>query len=71
MENRGIITVKNRSPNRNSDGKNNLNDLNSDILAAPKCTRDKVVCELLETERKYVQDMEILQVKKSNAFIIL
>lgn len=27
-----------------------------------KDTRDKVVHELLETERKYVQDLEILQV---------
>jgi cell division control protein 24 len=52
LENRGIITV--RSPNRNSD--------NSDPNA-PKNTRDKVVLELLETERKYVQDMEFLQVK--------
>ena len=51
MENRGIITV--RSSNRNSD--------NSD--PNPKNTRDKVVLELLETERKYVQDMEILQVE--------
>lgn len=30
----------------------------------PKDTRDKVVNELLETERKYVQDLEILQVHK-------
>ncbi|KAI8647226.1 hypothetical protein BD408DRAFT_479346 [Parasitella parasitica] len=49
LEDRGIITV--RSPNRNSD----TTDPN------PKNTRDKVVLELLETERKYVQDMEILQ----------
>lgn len=48
LEEKGIITV--RSSNRNSD------------LNAPKNTRDKVVLELLETERKYVQDMEILQV---------
>ncbi|EIE82381.1 hypothetical protein RO3G_07086 [Rhizopus delemar RA 99-880] len=47
LEEKGIITV--RSSNRNSD------------LNAPKNTRDKVVLELLETERKYVQDMEILQ----------
>ncbi|CAO3679560.1 unnamed protein product [Rhizopus stolonifer] len=47
LEDRGIITV--RSSNRNSDPN------------APKNTRDKVVMELLETERKYVQDMEILQ----------
>ncbi|KAI7890473.1 uncharacterized protein EV154DRAFT_538349 [Mucor mucedo] len=47
LENRGIITV--RSTNRNSDPN------------APKNTRDKVVLELLETERKYVQDMETLQ----------
>jgi hypothetical protein len=26
--------------------------------------RDKVVLELLETERKYVQDLEVLQVKQ-------
>ncbi|KAI7903535.1 uncharacterized protein BX663DRAFT_551254 [Cokeromyces recurvatus] len=47
LEDRGIIIV--RSSNRNSDPN------------APKNTRDKVVLELLETERKYVQDMEILQ----------
>ncbi|KAI7889262.1 uncharacterized protein EV154DRAFT_515002 [Mucor mucedo] len=35
---------------------NNRNSLN-----APKDTRDKVVHEMLETERKYVQDLEILQ----------
>lgn len=51
LENRGIITV--RSSNRNSDPNSDPN--------APKNTRDKVVMELLETERKYVQDMEILQ----------
>lgn len=28
----------------------------------PKSTRDKVVAELLETERKYVHDLEKLQV---------
>ena len=28
----------------------------------PKSTRDKVVSELLETERKYVHDLEKLQV---------
>lgn len=53
LENRGIITV--RSSNRNSDSTTDPN--------APKNTRDKVVLELLETERKYVQDMETLQVK--------
>ncbi|KAI9357532.1 hypothetical protein BD770DRAFT_321889 [Pilaira anomala] len=47
LEDRGIITV--RSTNRNSDPN------------APRNTRDKVVFELLETERKYVNDMEILQ----------
>ncbi|ORE23420.1 RhoGEF-domain-containing protein [Rhizopus microsporus] len=47
LEERGLIVV--RSSNRNSDPN------------APKNTRDKVVLELLETERKYVQDMEILQ----------
>lgn len=51
LENRGIITV--RSSNRNSDSTTDPN--------APKNTRDKVVLELLETERKYVQDMETLQ----------
>ncbi|KAI9484052.1 MAG: hypothetical protein EXX96DRAFT_560649 [Benjaminiella poitrasii] len=50
LEDRGIITV--HSSNRNSDNP----DPN-----APRNTRDKVVLELLETERKYVQDMEILQ----------
>ncbi|RUP44280.1 hypothetical protein BC936DRAFT_149684 [Jimgerdemannia flammicorona] len=47
LEEKGIITV--RSSNRNSDPN------------APKNTRDKVVMELLETERKYVADMERLQ----------
>ncbi|KAI8078061.1 uncharacterized protein B0P05DRAFT_587668 [Gilbertella persicaria] len=56
LENRGIITV--RSSNRNSDSNNQNMELNNN---APKNTRDKVVLELLETERKYVQDMEILQ----------
>lgn len=37
---------------------NNRNSTNT-----PKDTRDKVVHELLETERKYVQDLEVLQVK--------
>lgn len=49
LEERGII----------SSFTNNRNSLN-----APKDTRDKVVHELLETERKYVQDLEILQVKQ-------
>lgn len=48
LEEKGIICTKD-SANRNS-------------LNAPKDTRDKVVHELLETERKYVQDLEILQV---------
>ena len=30
--------------------------------STPKDTRSKVVTELLETERKYVQDLESLQV---------
>ncbi|CEP09703.1 hypothetical protein [Parasitella parasitica] len=47
MEEKGIIST-NDSANRNSSN-------------APKDTRDKVVHELLETERKYVQDLEILQ----------
>ncbi|KAI8980335.1 hypothetical protein BDB01DRAFT_843898 [Pilobolus umbonatus] len=47
LEDHGIITV--RSSNRNSDPN------------APKNTRDKVVQELLETERRYVLDMEYLQ----------
>ncbi|KAG0174549.1 hypothetical protein DFQ28_005884 [Apophysomyces sp. BC1034] len=47
LEERGVICV--RCPNRNSDPN------------APKDTRDKVVLELLETERKYVQDLEVLQ----------
>lgn len=48
LEEKGIISTSD-SANRNS-------------LNAPKDTRDKVVHELLETERKYVQDLEILQV---------
>ncbi|KAL7319383.1 Guanine nucleotide exchange factor for Cdc42p [Mucor circinelloides] len=47
LEEKGIICTKD-SANRNS-------------LNAPKDTRDKVVHEMLETERKYVQDLEILQ----------
>ncbi|KAI8876994.1 RhoGEF-domain-containing protein [Backusella circina FSU 941] len=47
LEDRGIIAA--RSANRNSDPN------------APRNTRDKVVLELLETERRYVHDMEILQ----------
>ncbi|KAM3584613.1 Guanine nucleotide exchange factor for Cdc42p [Umbelopsis sp. WA50703] len=47
LEYEGIISAP-RSPNRNSDPN------------APKDTRDKVVYELVETERKYVQDLEIL-----------
>ncbi|KAF7721167.1 hypothetical protein EC973_005149 [Apophysomyces ossiformis] len=47
LEKRGVITV--RSSSRDSDPD------------APKDTRDKVVCELLDTERKFVQDMEYLQ----------
>ncbi|KAG0174328.1 hypothetical protein DFQ28_006758 [Apophysomyces sp. BC1034] len=47
LEQRGVITV--RSSNRDSDPD------------APKDTRDKVVLELLDTERKFVQDMEFLQ----------
>ncbi|KAI9319982.1 hypothetical protein BX666DRAFT_2018116 [Dichotomocladium elegans] len=47
LEKDGLITV--RSSNRNSDPD------------APKDTRDKVVLELLATERKYVQDLEVLQ----------
>ncbi|KAI8640044.1 hypothetical protein BD408DRAFT_404414 [Parasitella parasitica] len=49
MEEKGIIST-NDSANRNSSN-------------APKDTRDKVVHELLETERKYVQDLEILQIQ--------
>lgn len=57
LEERGVITSINH--NRNS-------------FNEPKDARDKVVLELLETERKYVQDLEILQAsvdddkKKSN-----
>ncbi|KAG1051761.1 hypothetical protein G6F43_006051 [Rhizopus delemar] len=48
LEEKGVIT---------SEGfKNNRNSFNE-----PKDTRDKVVLELLETERKYVQDLELLQ----------
>ncbi|KAI8097158.1 uncharacterized protein BX664DRAFT_325678 [Halteromyces radiatus] len=47
LDERGIITVKSLDENADADG--------------PKDTRDKVVLELLETERKYVQDMETLQ----------
>lgn len=46
LEERGIIS--------------SLNDHRNSYT--PKDTRDKVVHELLETERKYVQDLEILQV---------
>ncbi|KAI9487999.1 hypothetical protein BDB00DRAFT_877917 [Zychaea mexicana] len=47
LEEKGLISV--RCANRNSDPN------------APKDTRGKVVMELLETERKYVQDLETLQ----------
>ncbi|KAI7861690.1 hypothetical protein BDF14DRAFT_1886891 [Spinellus fusiger] len=47
LEEKGVISAT--SSHRNSDPN------------APKDTRDKVVLELIETERKYVQDMEILQ----------
>ncbi|SAM04375.1 hypothetical protein [Absidia glauca] len=47
LDDRGIITVKSLDDNADADG--------------PKDTRDKVVLELLETERKYVLDMETLQ----------
>ncbi|ORZ17649.1 hypothetical protein BCR42DRAFT_325229 [Absidia repens] len=47
LDDRGIITVKSMDETTDTDG--------------PKDTRDKVVLELLETERKYVQDMETLQ----------
>jgi cell division control protein 24 len=50
LEDEGIISAP-RSPNRNSDPN------------APKDTRDKVVYEMVETERKYVQDLEILLVR--------
>ncbi|KAI8082502.1 uncharacterized protein B0P05DRAFT_468116 [Gilbertella persicaria] len=46
LEEKGIISSL-------SDNRNSMN--------APKDTRDKVVHELLETERKYVQDLEVLQ----------
>ena len=53
LEEKGVIT---------SEGfKNNRNSFNE-----PKDTRDKVVLELLETERKYVQDLELLQVREIN-----
>ncbi|KAI7862238.1 hypothetical protein BDF14DRAFT_1858476 [Spinellus fusiger] len=48
LEEQGIISV-NTATNRNSDPN------------APKNMRDKVVVEFLETERKYVQDLEALQ----------
>ncbi|KAI8343985.1 hypothetical protein BC941DRAFT_386335 [Chlamydoabsidia padenii] len=47
LDDRGIITVKSLDENADADG--------------PKDTRDKVVLELLETERKYVLDLETLQ----------
>ncbi|KAI9302579.1 Dbl homology domain-containing protein, partial [Cunninghamella echinulata] len=47
LDERGIITVKSIDENADADG--------------PKDTRDKVVLELLETERKYVHDLEALQ----------
>jgi cell division control protein 24 len=47
LDDRGIITVK------------SMDEITDD---GPKDTRDKVVLELLETERKYVQDLETLQV---------
>lgn len=49
LEDKGVICVRSTDGDSYDDG--------------PKDTRDKVVVELLETERKYVQDLEILQVK--------
>lgn len=49
MESQGIIVVP--WSNYGSDS------------TTPKDTRDKIVIELLETERKYVQDLETLQVR--------
>ncbi|KAL0089101.1 hypothetical protein F4703DRAFT_1973302, partial [Phycomyces blakesleeanus] len=48
LEDQGIISIH-TATNRNSDPN------------APKNMRDKVVVEFLETERKYVQDLETLQ----------
>ncbi|KAI9023830.1 hypothetical protein CLU79DRAFT_718594 [Phycomyces nitens] len=48
LEDQGIISIH-TATNRNSDPN------------APKNMRDKVVIEFLETERKYVQDLETLQ----------
>ncbi|KAI9316775.1 hypothetical protein BX666DRAFT_1946753 [Dichotomocladium elegans] len=47
LEKDGVIAI--RSSNRNSDP------------SAPKDTRDQVVLEILNSERKYVQDLEVLQ----------
>ncbi|KAI9323598.1 hypothetical protein BX666DRAFT_2016780 [Dichotomocladium elegans] len=47
LEQKGVISV--RCPNRNSDPN------------GPKDIRGKIVMEILETERKYVQDLEVLQ----------
>ncbi|KAI8983502.1 hypothetical protein BDB01DRAFT_835597 [Pilobolus umbonatus] len=49
LEDKGVISLG--SSNRDS----------FEHCNTPKDTRDKVVLELLETERKYVQDLEILQ----------
>ncbi|KAI8098750.1 uncharacterized protein BX664DRAFT_271545 [Halteromyces radiatus] len=38
-----------------------ISNIDSDTNTSPKDTRDKIVIELLETERKYVQDLETLQ----------
>lgn len=50
LEEQGIVTLP--APNHSADT----------TTTAPKDTRDKIVIELLETERKYVEDLETLQV---------
>jgi cell division control protein 24 len=52
LEGRGIVALP--APNHCADT----------TTTAPKDTRDKIVIELLETERKYVEDLETLQVSR-------
>jgi cell division control protein 24 len=58
LEDKGLISSKSAG-------------LDSCPMATPKDIRDKVVLELLSTERKYVQDLETLQVSKKIKIVIV
>lgn len=58
LEDGGMILIQRSSPHPT-----NYSD-------QPKSTRDKVVSELLETERKYVHDLEKLQVIQQGMVVV-